>query len=97
VHEVGIMLLVLMPIPYVDASAATAFRDKRSRMLVGAAGMLVELFIAAIAVFAWVHLEPGVERAVAYNVILVASVSHAAVQRQSLAALRRLLHSRGLP
>jgi len=75
VHEMGIMLLVLMPIPYVDASAATAFRDKRSRMLVGAAGMLLEIFIAALAVFAWVHLEPGTERAVAYDVILVAGIS----------------------
>lgn len=75
VHETGVMLLVLMPIPYVDASSATAFRDKRSRMLVGAAGMLVELFIAAIAVFAWVYLEPGTTRAIAYNVILVAGVS----------------------
>ena len=75
VHEMGIMLLVLMPIPYVDASGATAFRDKKSRMLVGAAGMLVEIFFAALAVFAWVNLEPGVERAIAYNVILVAGVS----------------------
>ncbi len=75
VHEMGIMLLVLMPIPYVDASGATAFRDKKSRMLVGAAGMLVEIFLAALAVFAWVNLEPGVERAIAYNVILVAGVS----------------------
>lgn len=75
VHEMGVMLLVLMPIPYVDASGATAFRDKRSRMLVGAAGMLVELFVAALAVFAWAYLEPGIERAIAYNVILVAGVS----------------------
>jgi putative peptide zinc metalloprotease protein len=75
VHEMGIMLLVLMPIPYVDASSATAFRDKRSRMLVGAAGMLAEIFIAGLAVFAWVHLEPGTERAIAYDVILVAGVS----------------------
>ena len=75
VHEMGIMLLVLMPIPYVDASGATAFRDKRSRMIVGGAGMLVELFIAAIAVFAWGNLAPGLERAIAYDVILVAGVS----------------------
>ena len=75
VHEMGLMLLVMVPIPYVDASAATGFRDRRSRMLVGAAGMLVELFIAALAVFAWVHLEPGFYRAVAYDVILVAGVS----------------------
>lgn len=75
VHEMGIMLLVLMPIPYVDASAATAFANKRNRMLVGAAGMLVDLFIAALAVFAWIALEPGTARAVAYNVILVAGIS----------------------
>ncbi|MEO8202765.1 MAG: HlyD family efflux transporter periplasmic adaptor subunit [Betaproteobacteria bacterium] len=75
VHEMGVMLLVLMPVPYVDASSATAFRDKGGRMLVGAAGMLVEIFIAALAVLAWVHLEPGTERAIAYNVILVAGVS----------------------
>lgn len=75
VHEMGIMLLVLMPIPYVDASGATAFRDKRSRMLVGGAGMLVELFIAALAVFAWGNLSPGIERAIVYDVILVAGVS----------------------
>ncbi|MRR50342.1 MAG: hypothetical protein EG825_05420 [Rhodocyclaceae bacterium] len=75
VHEVGIMLLVLMPIPYVDASSATAFSDKLSRMRVGAAGMLVELFIASLAIVAWVHLEPGTVRAIAYSVIMVAGIS----------------------
>jgi putative peptide zinc metalloprotease protein len=75
VHEMGIMLLVLMPIPYVEASSATAFRDKHSRMRVGAAGMLVELLVAAFAMFAWVHLEPGTVRAIAYNIIMVAGIS----------------------
>jgi putative peptide zinc metalloprotease protein len=54
VHEMGIMLLVFTPIPYVDASAASAFRRKRERALVGAAGMLIEFFFAALAVFVWV-------------------------------------------
>lgn len=75
VHEMGVMLLVLIPIPYVDASSATAFRDKKSRMLVGGAGMLVELFIAALAVFIWIHLEPGLSRAIAYDVILIAGIT----------------------
>jgi len=35
VHEMGIMLLVFTPIPYVDASAASAFRNRRERVLVG--------------------------------------------------------------
>ncbi len=75
VHEMGVMLIVLMPVPYVDASAASAFRDKRKRMVVGAAGMIVELFIAALALFIWLNAEPGLVRAVAYNVILIGSVS----------------------
>ncbi len=75
VHEMGIMLLVLMPVPYVDASAANAFPAKRRRVLVGAAGMVVELFIASIALFFWLQIEPGVPRAVLFNVMLIAGVS----------------------
>jgi putative peptide zinc metalloprotease protein len=75
VHEMGIMFLVLMPIPYVDASAASAFRETRRRVLVGAAGMVVELFVAAIALYAWLHAEPGLFRAVLYNVMLIAGIS----------------------
>ena len=75
VHEMGIMLLVLMPIPYVDASAASAFRDKRQRMVVGASGIMVETFLAALAMFVWINIEPGIVRAIAYNVMLIAGVS----------------------
>jgi putative peptide zinc metalloprotease protein len=75
VHEMGIMLLVFMPVPYVDASAASAFREKRQRMIVGAAGMLTEVFIAALALLVWLEVEPGVVRACAFNVMLIAGVS----------------------
>ncbi len=75
VHEMGIMLLVLMPIPYVDASAASAFREPRRRVVVGAAGMIVEVFLASIALFLWAEVEPGLTRAVLYNVMLIAGVS----------------------
>jgi putative peptide zinc metalloprotease protein len=75
VHEMGIMLLVLMPVPYVDASAANAFPGKRRRVLVGAAGMVVELFIASIALFFWLQMQPGVPRAILFNVMLIAGVS----------------------
>lgn len=75
VHEMGIMLLVLMPIPYVDATSASAFRLKRRRMMVGAAGVLSEVFLAALAMLIWVNVEPGTVRALSYNVMLVAGVS----------------------
>ena len=75
VHEMGVMFLVMMPIPYVDASAATAFQDKRKRIIVSAAGMMVELFLAALALFVWLNVETGIVSAVAYNVMLIGSVS----------------------
>ena len=75
VHEIGIMLLVFSPVPYVDASASWGFRDKRKRMVVGAAGIAVELFLGALALFVWIIVEPGMVRAVAYNVMLISGVS----------------------
>src|SRR6185503_545443 len=70
-----IMLLVLSPVPYVDASSAWAFQDKRKRMMVGAAGIAVELFLGSLALFVWLAVEPGAVRAVAYNVMLISGVS----------------------
>ena len=75
VHEIGIMFLVLVPVPYVDASSAWGFRDKRRRMLVGAIGIMAELFMGAIALFVWLTVESGVVHTVAYNVMLISGVS----------------------
>ncbi len=75
VHEIGIMLLVFIPVPYVEASSASAFREKHRRMMVDAAGIVVELLLAAIALLVWVHVEHGIVHAIAYNVILIGSVS----------------------
>ena len=75
VHEIGIMLLVLMPIPYVDASAASEFRSRHRRVLVGAAGIVVELFVASLALILWLNMEPGNLRSMMYNVVLIGGVS----------------------
>ena len=75
VHEMGLMLLILMPLPYIDATSAATFRSKWQRVAVGGAGIYVELLLAAAAVFFWVYLEPGLARTVAYNVIFIGGVS----------------------
>jgi putative peptide zinc metalloprotease protein len=75
VHEMGVMLLVFTPVPYVDASAAWAFDSKYRRALVGLGGMLAELFVAALACYVWVWAEPGAVRAVAHNVLVIAGVT----------------------
>lgn len=75
VHEMGIMMLVMTPLPYVEASASSAFPDKRKRIGVAAAGMMVEVFLASLALFLWLHIESGQVSAIAYNVMLVGGVS----------------------
>jgi len=74
-HELGIMLLVLLPMPYIDASSSSAFANKKQRMLVGSAGILVELFIASLAMLVWVSAETGLAKSIAYNIIFIAGVS----------------------
>ncbi len=76
VHTIGVMLLVMMPVPYIDASASWAFRNKWRRAFVGAAGMYVELAVAAVAAVVWARTGEGTAvHAIAYNVMFIASVS----------------------
>jgi putative peptide zinc metalloprotease protein len=72
----GIMLLVLMPVPYVDATSSWAFRSKWRRAMVAAAGMYVELAVAAIAAVVWARTaDQTVAHEIARNAMVVASVS----------------------
>ena len=75
VREVGIMFLVFLPAPYVDASAAAAFPRKRQRIVTSAAGMMAEAVLAAIAMAVWMQAETGFVSALAFNMILIAGVS----------------------
>ena len=78
-HELGIMFLVFIPTPYVDASTAWGFPSRWQRMFVGAAGMTVELFFASIMAFIWAATySPGGHELIpqlAFNGMLVASVT----------------------
>lgn len=75
VHKIGIMLLVFVPIPYVDATASNGFPEKHRRIIVAGAGMMIELFIAAAALFVWLNVEPGTIQTLSYNIMLIAGAS----------------------
>ena len=75
VHVMGVMFLVFTPLPYVDASSAWALRNKWCRVVVGAAGMFVELGVAAVAAVVWSQTGEGTLHAICYNVMFIASVS----------------------
>jgi multidrug resistance efflux pump len=53
VHEVGFLMLLLMPCFYCNVSDAWLFREKSRRLWVTFAGAYFELFLWALAVFAW--------------------------------------------
>lgn len=77
-HELGLMLLVLVPTPYVDASTAWSFPSKWQRVFVGAAGMIVELFVASLCAIVWSVTNSAsypLLSQLAYNAMFVASVS----------------------
>lgn len=75
VHVMGVMLMIFTPIPYMDATSSWGFRNRWHRVLVGAAGMIVELFVASIAAVIWANTGPGNLHNLAYNIMFVASVS----------------------
>jgi putative peptide zinc metalloprotease protein len=75
VSEMGVSLLLLMPIPYVDASSAAGFRHHSRRVIVSLMGILIETTLAAWALWVWVGVSDGVVREVAFAVVLIGGVS----------------------
>ena len=75
VTDMGIALLVLVPAPYIDASAAAAFRSAYQRAMVSAAGIMLELAIAALALLLWLQVENGLLRDTVFVLAFIGSVS----------------------
>jgi putative peptide zinc metalloprotease protein len=75
VHEMGITLMLLTPVPYVDASASTAFPNKSKRITVAAAGIVVELLLASLALPLMLAAEPGLLKDAAFAVVFVGALS----------------------
>jgi len=75
VHEMGINFLLFMPIPYVNVSAATHFRSKYKRILVSAAGILIESFLAALGLILFLAVEPGIIQDIGFNIFIIGGIS----------------------
>lgn len=75
VHTLGVLFMIFTPVPYVDATSAWGFRERWKRVLVGLGGVIVELFVAALATFVWANTGRGAVHSLAYNLMFIASVS----------------------
>lgn len=74
-HEIGFMFLVLTPAMYCNTSDSWLLPNKWHRIAIGAAGMYVEVVIAAICTFVWWYTQPGVIHYMALNAIFLCGVS----------------------
>lgn len=66
VQSMGLAFMVLLPMFYTDVSDAWRVNDRRSRLLIGAAGVLAELVLAVLALLAWSLLPDGPARTSAF-------------------------------
>jgi putative peptide zinc metalloprotease protein len=74
-HEIGVMLFVGVPSLYCNVSDAWMLTRKGPRVLISAAGILVELAIAAVAAWLWWCTNPGLVHSLALYALVVCSVN----------------------
>ena len=73
--EVGIVMVLFAPLAYVDVTSSWRLRSKWQRMAIAAAGMYVELTVAALAAIAWGYSDSVQLSHILFNVVFAASVS----------------------
>lgn len=74
-HEMGFMLMVLTPAMYCDTSDSWILPNKWHRIAIGAAGMWLEVVMAAACTFIWWYTNPGWLHYLALNVMFLSSVA----------------------
>ena len=75
VREVGVTLLMGVPVPYVDASGAALFASRARRVAVSLAGIVVELLVASAALWVWLSTTDGWVRTAAFAAMTIGAVS----------------------
>jgi putative peptide zinc metalloprotease protein len=68
VPTMGLAMVVMVPMLYSDTSDAWKLTSRRQRTAIGAAGMVVECALAALAIFAWNFFDDGVARSLMFIV-----------------------------
>jgi putative peptide zinc metalloprotease protein len=74
-REIGVLLLMGVPALYCDVTGIWMVRERRKRMIVGAAGMLAEIVLASIAILLWNASEPGLFHSLCLQTAVVCSVA----------------------
>lgn len=71
-REAGVLLLLFIPLPWVDVTSSWRFASRWRRIAVASAGMYAELFLAGIAAVVWARTSAGLLHDHAFNVVITA-------------------------
>ena len=74
-HEMGVMLLVFSPCLYCDVTDSWMMKNKWHRIIIGAAGMYIEVILSAIAIYVWWFTRPGMLHYLALNTFFVTTIT----------------------
>ncbi len=75
VPRMGIALILLFPLAYCDVTDSWRMKSRRKRMLIALAGVVSELVIAGLALFAWTISPPGIVKSICFMLSSVTLLS----------------------
>jgi putative peptide zinc metalloprotease protein len=75
VYEAGILMIIFIPLTYVNATSSWKFPSRWQRIHVATAGMYIELFAAWLAILYWVSHPHTSGGQLAHNTFIVAGIS----------------------
>lgn len=74
-HELGILFMIFVPTLYVNTSNSWKLSNKWQRIWIALAGIYVELTLASMCTFLWVHSSSELVQSVSLNVMAMCSLS----------------------
>jgi putative peptide zinc metalloprotease protein len=74
VREIGAIFVLFVPMGYVDATASLGLASKWRRIMIAAAGLYMEFFLAALAALAWVRTPDGALATVLHSTIFTGTL-----------------------
>lgn len=77
VPEMGMFLVMFTPLAYVDATDSWTFSKTHRRAIVTLGGVYFESIVGSMAVFVWATTEPSTLNTLAYQVMVLATVTTA--------------------
>ena len=75
IRETGLIFILFAPMAYVDVTSSWSISSRWKRISIAAAGMYIELLVAAVAVFLLFLTQSQIQKQLLINVIVMASLT----------------------